>query len=111
MKVDLFLQDGGPVFPCRWTSWAGIYSVYKEIAEKLSVEAAVEMYNLFKGQQIMFPQRLYCKEYIVAYVKEHYTGHNIRELSRELGYTDRYIRQVVREVSGGSEGGGSCTDS
>ena len=80
-----------------------LLGIYKEIAEKTSVEMAIEMYQLFKGQQIIFPQKLYCREYICTYIKDNYTGRNIRELSRELGYTDRYIRQVVREMARDSE--------
>lgn len=72
-------------------------SIYKEIACTTNVSTAVEMYNLFKGQQIIFPQRLYNKEFISAYVKENFNGHNIRELSQMFGYSDRRIRQILNQ--------------
>ena len=38
--------------------------IYQEIADALGEETAVAIYELFKGQQIIFPQKLYRKEYI-----------------------------------------------
>ena len=34
-------------------------SVYKEISEKLGVDTAMEIYRMFKGQQISFPMRFF----------------------------------------------------
>ena len=72
--------------------------VYKEIALTLGTETAIEMHKLFKGQQIIFPQRLYSKEFIHEYVKSNYNGSNIRELSQMFGYSDRRIRQIISEI-------------
>ena len=71
--------------------------VYKEIAHALDIDTAVAIYDLFRGQQIIFPQKLYNREYIYNYVKENYNGHNTRELAKELGYSDRRIRQMLNE--------------
>ena len=38
--------------------------VYEEIANALGSDVALAIHQLFKGQQIMFPQKLYKKEYI-----------------------------------------------
>ena len=76
-------------------SFAGIY---KEIARAISVDVAVEMYNLFRGQQIIFPQRLYDQDFVITYVKENYNGHNIRELSHMFNYSDRRVRQIIRQI-------------
>jgi hypothetical protein len=43
--------------------------IYQEIARKTSPEIAVEIHRLFKGQQIIFPKKLYKKEYIYSYIK------------------------------------------
>ena len=72
--------------------------VYKEIALTLGADIAVEMHKLFKGQQIIFPQRLYSKEVINDYVRSNYNGRNIRELSQMFGYSDRRIRQILNEM-------------
>ena len=33
-------------------------TVYKEISEKLGMDVATEVYQMFKGQQISFPVRM-----------------------------------------------------
>lgn len=73
--------------------------IYREIAQAISTEVAIEMYNLFRGQQVIFPQRLYSQEYVVAYIEKHYDGHNVRELSHKFNYSDRRIRQIIRLIS------------
>ena len=72
--------------------------VYMEIADKLGVDTAVAIHELFKGQQILFPKKLYRKEYIYAYIKQNYNGKNVRELSKKFGYSDRRIRQIISET-------------
>ena len=72
--------------------------VYMEIADKIGVEAAVAIHEMFKGQQIMFPQKLYSKEYVYSYIKENYNGRNIRELAKKFGYSDRRVRQIINDV-------------
>ena len=73
--------------------------IYMEIANAAGPDTAIMIHKLFKGQQILFPQKLYKKEYIYNYIKENYNGRNVRELSQKFGYSDRRIRQIVRELS------------
>lgn len=72
--------------------------IYKEIARSTNYDVAVEMHKLFKGQQIIFPQKLYSKEFMCSYIKANYNGHNVRELSQKFGYSDRRIRQMLKEI-------------
>lgn len=72
--------------------------VYMEIADKIGIEAAVAIHEMFKGQQIMFPQKLYSKEYIYCYIRENYNGRNVRELAKKFGYSDRRVRQIINDV-------------
>ena len=71
-------------------------AIYEEIALELGPDAAVVIHRLFKGQQILFPQKLYNKEYMYSYIKENYNGKNARELSQLFGYSDRRIRQIAK---------------
>lgn len=73
--------------------------IYEEIAIEAGTETAVKIHKLFKGQQILFPQKLYKKDYIYNYIKQNYNGSNIRELSKMFGYSDRRIRQILSSVS------------
>ena len=72
--------------------------VYMEIADKIGIEAAVAIHEMFKGQQIMFPQKLYSKEYIYCYIRENYNGRNVRELAKKFGYSNRRVRQIINDV-------------
>ena len=70
--------------------------IYKEIAEAMGPDAAIAIHKLFKGQQIIFPQKLYKKEYIYNYIRENYNGRNVRELSQKFEYSDRRVRQILK---------------
>jgi Mor family transcriptional regulator len=71
--------------------------IYREIAEEICPETAVEIHRLFGGQQIIFPQKLYRKEYIYRCIRKRYNGRNVRELAVKYGYSDRQIRRILRE--------------
>ncbi len=72
--------------------------IYGEIAEIFGVEFAEKIYENFKGQQIVFPQRLYTQEYIKKIVSKKYAdGETIRELAKKYGYSDRWIRKLLNE--------------
>lgn len=71
--------------------------IYEEMASLIGIEDTIKIYEYFRGQQIIFPQRLYSKEYVIKYVRENYDGTNIKELSRKFDYSDRRIRQFLFE--------------
>ncbi len=71
--------------------------IYAEIADFAGVDFAITMHDHFKGQQILFPQKLYNKDYIYSYIKQNYNGRNVRELSQKFGLSDRRIRQILNE--------------
>ena len=72
--------------------------IYQEIAKRINPETAVEIHRLFKGQQIIFPKKLYNKEYIYRYIKQNYNGRNVRELSMMFEYSDRRVRQIIKII-------------
>ncbi len=82
----------------RFTHYKAFTDVYQEIAETTDEKTAITIYQLFRGRQIMFPQKLYSKEYIYHYIAKHYTGKNIRELSQMFNYSDRRIRQIISDI-------------
>lgn len=71
--------------------------IYREIAEEISPETAMDIHRLFSGQQILFPQKLYRKEYIYCCIRQKYNGRNIRELALTFGYSDRQIRRILQK--------------
>ena len=78
-------------------------AIYEEIADAMGSDVAVLIHKLFKGQQILFPQKLYKKSYIYEYIRINYNGKNVRELSQKFGYSDRRIRQIISEICKNSE--------
>ena len=72
-------------------------SVYKEISEKLDMDTAMDIYQLFKGQQVTFPMRFFNGEYIRKIIAEEYDGTNVKKLAVKYGYSEKTIRRIIRE--------------
>ena len=72
-------------------------NVYMEIAEAYDIETALKIRKLFGGQQISFPKKLYCTEYVNECIKNEFNGSNIRELACQFGLSERRVRQILHE--------------
>lgn len=69
---------------------------YAEIASILGVEAALKLHSQYRGTQISFPVELLKREYIFEQIINEYDGTNIRELATKYGYTEKWIRKIVK---------------
>ena len=77
-------------------------AVYKEIGEKMGLDAAMEIYQMFKGQQISFPVRFFNPKIIRQSIIQEYDGSNVRMLAIKYGYSEKTIRRIIKEsVEGG----------
>ncbi|HAT4284266.1 TPA: Mor transcription activator family protein [Clostridium perfringens] len=72
--------------------------IYKNIVDLLGEEATRKLYKNYKGQQITFPMRLYSKKYVLRVIKDKYNGDNLTELSRELDYSERWMRKLINQI-------------
>ena len=72
-------------------------SVYKEISEKLGMDTAMSIYQMFKGQQISFPVRFFHPEKIKQIIVQEYNGENIRTLAIKYNYSEKSIRRIIKE--------------
>ncbi len=72
-------------------------SVYREISERLGMDTAMEIYQLFKGQQICFPIRFFNPARIQKYIVMEYDGTNVRTLAIKYGYSEKTIRRIIKE--------------
>ena len=72
-------------------------SVYKEISEKLGMDTAMEIYQMFKGQQINFPVRFFNPTYIQQRISQEYDGMNIRTLASKYNYSEKTIRRIIKK--------------
>lgn len=70
--------------------------VYKEMAEILSFETVVMIFEHFKGQQVTFPTKLMSTEFNIRQILREYNGKNVKMLAKKYGYFERWIRQVVK---------------
>lgn len=71
--------------------------VYREIARQTSVETAKVIHKLFGGQQISFPKKLYCTEYVNECIRNEFNGRNMRELACQFDISERRVRQILHE--------------
>lgn len=78
----------------RGSNYSGIY---KDMFEVLGEEITLKIYENYRGQQVTFPMRLYSKLYILDYVRKNFDGNNIKRLSRELGYTEKWLKELIKK--------------
>lgn len=71
--------------------------IYAEIAAQTDCETAVKIFETLRGQMVIFPQKLYNRDYVRSFIREHRSEYTVRELSRMFGYSDRRIRQFIAE--------------
>ena len=72
-------------------------TVYREISEKLGMDTALEIYRMFKGQQISFPVRFFNPAMIQKSIIEEYDGTNVRLLAVKYDYSEKTIRRIIKE--------------
>ena len=72
-------------------------SVYREISEKLGMDTAMEIYRLFKGQQVTFPMRFFNPIRIQQCILQEYDGTNIKTLAIKYGYSEKTIRRIIKD--------------
>ena len=74
-------------------------SVYSELSEKFGMDTALELYRMFKGQQISFPVKFFDPKVIRKCVAAEYNGSNIRQLAMKYDYSEKTIRRIVKACS------------
>ena len=73
-------------------------SVYREISEKMGIEVAMELYEMFKGQQISFPVRFFNPSKLRQVIIKEYDGTNIRMLAQKYNYSEKTIRRILKKT-------------
>ena len=72
-------------------------TVYREISEKLGMDTAMEIYQMFKGQQINFPVRFFNPTRIQQIIVKEYDGTNIRALALKYNYSEKTVRRIIKD--------------
>lgn len=73
-------------------------SLYQEMSELIGVENMEKLYLKYKGQQIVFLQKLYSSKYVYSYIMENQGEMSVREMAKKLELSDRRIRQIITEI-------------
>lgn len=71
--------------------------IYKEIADNLGVDTAMDIYKMFKGQQITFPVRFLNPCHVQRLIIEEYDGTNIKQLAIKYNYSEKTVRRIIKE--------------
>lgn len=72
-------------------------NIYKEISERLGMDTAMEIYRMFKGQQISFPVRFFNPAKIQKLIIEEYNGTNLKILAIKYNYSEKTVRRIIKE--------------
>ncbi|MEA5010994.1 MAG: Mor transcription activator family protein [Angelakisella sp.] len=75
----------------------GLYALYLELSQLVGYDNMMKLYTYYKGQQLNFPVRLYSKQYILDILSSEYDGSNARELARKTGYSERWVRCLIKQ--------------
>ncbi|MCR1822107.1 Mor transcription activator family protein [Terrisporobacter muris] len=73
--------------------------IYAEMSEILGEEIVKIIHKHYKGQQVNFPMKLYSNEYVERYIMENYSKKSVRDISRELGYSDKWIQRLIKKLN------------
>ncbi len=71
--------------------------VYRDIANLLDVEAAIKIHSAYRGTQVTFPVNLVTKDFIAEQIIREYDGTNIKKLASEYGYSEKWVRKIIKE--------------
>ena len=72
-------------------------SDYREISERLGMNAAMTIHQMFKGQQISFPIRFFDPTMVQQVIIREYDGTNVRTLAIKYNYSEKTIRRIIKE--------------
>lgn len=73
-----------------------LQETYAQLVELVGEDLTEKIYQLYRGQQVSFPMRLYNRDKVAKQVLLEYNGHNIAELTRKYDYSQRWVRQMIQ---------------
>ena len=61
------------------------------------MDTAIEIYRMFKGQQISFPVRLFNPVRLQKNIIQEYDGTNVRTLAIKYNYSEKTVRRIIKD--------------
>lgn len=95
-QTDMLIFDKGVIRMAEKDSEL-LNTVYKEIADNLGMDTAMDIYKMFKGLQISFPVRFFNPTRIQQIIIQEYDGTNIKTLATKYNYSEKTIRRIIRD--------------
>lgn len=74
-----------------------LHSAYSELADLIGIDAVLKIHAAYRGQQIFFPVDLFSKDFIKKQIIEEYDGYNVKKLALKYGYTEKWIKKILKE--------------
>ena len=71
--------------------------VYREIGTAVGLDAAIAIYQMYKGQQITFPVHLFNAKRTQRSIIKEYDDTNVRELAKKYGYSEKTVRRMIKD--------------
>lgn len=94
---NCLVKYGGGVIGMAEKETELLNTVYKEIADSLGMDTAMDIYKIFKGQQITFPVRFFNPARIQRIIIQEYDGTNIKSLATKYNYSEKTVRRIIRD--------------
>lgn len=72
--------------------------IYAEMVDILGEDVVKKIHKYYKGQQINLPVKLYSYDYIEKYIVKNYNKKSLREMARELEYSDKWVSKLIKKI-------------
>ena len=106
--IPMQLPKGGDIMNIVETSRMGLIEIntikleylnglYQDIANIIGLDSTIQIFAQFKGQQVTFPVKLFSKEYISDQIVSEFDGNNVKLLAKKYGYSERWVREIIRQ--------------
>lgn len=70
---------------------------YSELAAIIGIDAVLKLHSKYRGTQLFCPVELFSREFIIMQIIDEYNGHNIKELATKYGYTEKWVRKILKD--------------
>jgi len=75
---------------------AALNSIYADLYEIVGPENVEKIFRQQKGIQVTFPTHLYNRTKLIPIIRQEAADHNVRELARTYGYSERWVRRMLK---------------
>ncbi|MCP9613242.1 Mor transcription activator family protein [Levilactobacillus brevis] len=74
-----------------------LHNFYHGLSDLVGPEAMMKIYEQYKGTQLSVPVHLYDRDLAAQRVVREFNGHNQQDLARIYGYSEKWVKSVLRQ--------------